>query len=143
MNAPVAHPVHQKLEDVIDVDATPKSASVGGVPEELAELLTVGEIVQSMPTAYWSGRFMSLNDRILNEACDNPRAHKENALGRMLTREEERIKVIFIILEARCKTAAASESLGVSTSALLGSYFSQHRSAFAEHTQSKTTCHNF
>ena len=68
------------------------------------------------PTAYWSGRFMSLNDKLLNDVFDSdePLEDAENFYRKRTdTAELSRARQIFKKLEAECNTRQDLRSLKV------------------------------
>lgn len=72
-------------------------------------------IRQAEPFAYWTGRFISLNDRFMNETTDTPRPSVKGGAQLMQTREEQRARRVLDLLERSCVTPEAKRSLGVGT----------------------------
>lgn len=72
-------------------------------------------IYEAQPSTYWSGRWVSLNDAILNDIDGEvplPSLEKDNKLM-VAYKEVDRAKTVFKALEACCRTRAAKRSLWV------------------------------
>ena len=74
-------------------------------------------IYKGQSFAYWSGRFIGLSDRLLNEndSCEIPELKDDNSNVKMQAWEETIARRVFETLEDICKTSAAKESLRVRT----------------------------
>lgn len=94
---------------MIDVPAIVRCPS--GVPMQFSELLSGAEYSGSNSTPYWSGVFMSLQDRVMTELSSLPLPL--DATMQRLMREEDRVLIVFKIMAFRCKDIAALDSLKV------------------------------
>ncbi|KAF2098056.1 hypothetical protein NA57DRAFT_57221 [Rhizodiscina lignyota] len=108
---PRSPPLPKLPAGYIDTVATPSTSS--------AKL--VRQVSQAQPEEYWCGRFVSLNDRILNEATE-PCKSRSNSFGSTRSQEqevtiagrqqtEEHLKHVFDLLYAACVNREAVLSL--------------------------------
>ena len=82
-----------------------------------------GYVRRAEPSAYWTGRFMTLNDRFWNDSEDIPKPGVKGGAQMMQSRDELRAKRVFDYLEKRCVTDSAQKSLWVRMShAGIGKY---------------------
>jgi len=72
-------------------------------------------------TAYWTGRFMSLNDCLMNDAHALPDPRDVDSEDKMHQLEVARTKQIFFNLQECCQTPGAEASLKVRLSPMHGS----------------------
>lgn len=93
---------------VIQNENTPPNKSISPSTTYDADVIFTAE-----PTAYWSGRFMSLNDRLRTETIDEnaPPARVLSMSRNSLNPHAHRIETVFALLYASCASAAAVESL--------------------------------
>ncbi|KAI9715176.1 MAG: hypothetical protein M1812_006155 [Candelaria pacifica] len=82
-----------------DFNTTPVSAT------------SVQQIKEAMPSAYWCGRFMTLNDRFRNEEFNVEERHDFETERYALSTDELRVRRVFIHLDALCLTEEARASL--------------------------------
>lgn len=77
------------------------------------------EVREAQELAYWTGRYVSLSDKLLNEGegDDIPDPGMKDGDKVMQAQEERRAQRIFLLLNECCKSHEARESLLVSHSA--------------------------
>lgn len=80
---------------------------------------------QAEPFAYWTGRFISLNDKLMNETTDTPRPSVKGGTQLMQAKEEQRATRILDYLEKTCLTPEARRSLCVSTRAIIDGFMTR------------------
>ncbi|KAI9700824.1 MAG: hypothetical protein M1836_002193 [Candelina mexicana] len=74
--------------------------------------LRVRQIREAMPSAYWCGRFTTLNDRFRNEEFNLELEHHDSETERYaLSTDELRVRRVFIHLSSLCQTEEARASL--------------------------------
>lgn len=80
---------------------------------EEGEDVPVNHVFEACSTAYWTGRFMSLNDRLMDDAHALPDPRDADGEDKMHQLEVARTKQIFSTLQECCQTASAEASLKV------------------------------
>lgn len=70
-------------------------------------------VYRSQTSAYWAGRFMSLNDRLMNTVSDVPPPGALEEKLVMQANELARYRKAFAILDSFCETIVARKSLKV------------------------------
>lgn len=80
-----------------------------------------GDVYEARPTSYWTGRFISLNDKLMTDAHDLPDPRDGDGEDKMRRLEIVRSKQIFETLQDCCKTPMALTSLKVSRTISPGS----------------------
>jgi len=70
-------------------------------------------VFDDLPTAYWTGRFISLHDHYMAEARDLPDPRDADGEDKMAMLELKRARHIFAVLYSFCKTPTAEASLKV------------------------------
>lgn len=97
------------------------STTIHGSPDAEADVEVDDEedfrlVREAQCSAYWTGRYMSLNDKFMNESHDTPKPSVKCGAQIMHNREEQRAKRIMDSLDQDCLTEEARRSLWVSRS---------------------------
>jgi len=71
------------------------------------------DVYEAESSSYWTGRFVSLSDKFLNdgEGEEIPEPSMRDGKALMRDQEERRARTIFLLLSEDCKTTDAKRSL--------------------------------